>query len=170
MLVCFFTFLFYLSIGNIVYTNTIPKIGFLHMDSLPPVTPILRNTAQDILEDQEAVIWQIIEFAFENPGDTSDSSENELISFRKIQAQFDANIEGMASAFSDKLQDVINQYYPNDSINVNIDAEPNDDDDTIYTLKIIVSKDDGSLRLSLNPITIEKSAQSISIDYSRINR
>jgi hypothetical protein len=138
------------------------------MLELPPVTPILENTSNDLLEEQEAVLWQIVRFALENPGETSELFENELISFRKLQATFGNDREGLAAAFQQAIQIVITQYYPNDSISVSVETE--DRSELSYALQIAITNPQGDSLLTIDPVVVNEEGDSIDINYSRINR
>jgi hypothetical protein len=138
------------------------------MPELPPVTPILNNTSKDLLEDVESVLWHLVRFSLENPGETSTLFETELVSFRKIEAQHENDREGTAEAYAEALRNAVAQYYPNEGIGVNIETE--DRDDISYAVQILITDASGEPLLTFNPVIVNLEGDSIDIDFAQINR
>lgn len=64
----------------------------------------------------------LIRHSLNNPGDTSSYLEDEIISFRKLEARYGYDKNQLAVQFALKLNEAINRYYPKDGIIVSIDT------------------------------------------------
>lgn len=129
-----------------------------------PVIPTLGLGTQDLLNNREAMVWHIVLFTLINPGNTSDIMESQLVSFRKIEAEYEHNPDTIASEYAKGIQGIIFKYYPNDGIVVNILA--NNLEDVNYGLSIEIIDGQGNNLLNLDSVTVR--GDSIEVNYGTI--
>lgn len=121
----------------------------LHME---PVIPTLHSGTSELLEDKQDIIAYIVRFALTNPGRTSSYVENDLVSFRKLEAKYGTDRSALASAFSSRLNTVINNYYPDQGLSIEVSAS--EASTTKYKLTISISDDDGQLILDKGIVSV----------------
>lgn len=113
--------------------------------------PSLHNGPVDILTNKQKQLWSIIAFVFNNPGNISNVMESEMVSFRKLDAEFGLNRDQMASEFEKSLGEIIDRVFPDGNISVSVVAEPVDE--VRYTLRIAISE--GTEVILATPIDID---------------
>ena len=69
--------------------------------------PTLHSGTRQILESTEDKVAYIIRHSLMNPGFTSDMIEDDLISFRKIEATYDNRIAEIVRSYKQKLESVL---------------------------------------------------------------
>jgi len=106
------------------------------------VIPTLHPSSSELLTDKQDIIAYIVRWSLTNPGHTSSFVEDELVSFRKLEAEYGSDKEALAKRFTSKLNGVINNYYPDQKMSVEVTAT--DIDDIKYKLSISVTDSDGS--------------------------
>lgn len=80
---------------------------------MPTVIPTLSiGPIQQLTSDQDKIAY-IIKFALYNPGATSSMFEEELVSFRKLEAKYGEDGARLAQELGQKLSDVIFRYFGN---------------------------------------------------------
>lgn len=104
-----------------------------------PCIPTLHNGAMTILRKPQDVIAYLIRFVLLSPGFTSDHIEDELVSFRTLEAEFGLDKQELANRLELKLKNVISHFYPNDGIAVTVESYDIEDEPNKYGLKIDVT-------------------------------
>ena len=118
-----------------------PKIPTLHSG---PVT-VISNTAD--------IVAYLIRHSLKNPGFTSSFIENDLVSFRKLEAEHVDKID-LVATYQQQLQTIILRNLPNESLNVMVNWE--DVDGFNYKLAIDVTDSTGATILVSGKVTISK--------------
>jgi len=113
--------------------------------------PSLHNGPTDILTDTQKKLWSIIAFVFNNPGAISNVMEEEVVSFRKLNAEFGSNRESLAVELQQSLETIVRRVFPDEGFLVSVFAEPIDE--VKYTLIINISQ--GTSVILSSPIPIE---------------
>lgn len=119
---------------------------------MEPVIPTLHSGTSELLEDKQDIIAYIVRFALTNPGRTSSYVENDLVSFRKLEAKYGTDRSALAAAFSSRLNTVINNYYPDQGLSIEISAS--EVSTTKYKLTISISDSDGQLILDRGIVSV----------------
>lgn len=114
------------------------------------VIPSLHNGPTDILTDMQKKLWSVIAFSFNNPGSISNVIEPELISFRKINAEYGNNRDQLAAEYERQLSTVLRNIFPNDNLVVNVAVDIIDE----VNFKLNINISSGATVLLLAPIPI----------------
>lgn len=101
------------------------------------VIPTLHSGPTQVLKNKDDIVAYIIRHSLMNPGFTSSFIEGRLISFRKLEAEYETDREGLAEAYSSKLKIAFQNLFPDDNISVTVDTY--DIDDAKYGLTINVT-------------------------------
>lgn len=117
-----------------------------------PCIPLLSNGPITILKKKTDIAAYLIEFMFNNPGETSDQIEDELISFRKLNAMYGNDQKLLAAAVGDQLQAILSKYYPDSGIVVSCDSH--DIDASWYGLIINIMDNNGESILLTKNISV----------------
>lgn len=112
-----------------------------------PAIMTLHNRSAQVLTRIGDQMAYAIRFFFANPGSTSSVNEEEMTSFRKLNAHYGNDPDRMANAVQGLLQDVAKRYNPNASVLVRVDKKMKFDSDKVlqgtYGLEILVSDQNG---------------------------
>ena len=121
-------------------------------DNLPSVIPVLSKGTEDLIESKQGKLWHIVSHSLRNPGFTSDINEEDMISFRALEAAFGQDSNMLAGQYADALNRVIARHYPNDSINAFVEID--DVKENTFTLQIGITDAEGNQLLTTKPITV----------------
>ncbi len=123
--------------------------------------PTLAAGPVEVLESTSDIVAYIIRHSLKNPGFTSSFIEDELVSFRKLEAEHQ-NRDNLVRAYEQKLQDVIARNLPNDSVSVAVEWE--DVDGFHYRLSIEVTDASGQNVLMVGKVTVAENDINIEFD------
>ena len=123
--------------------------------------PTLHNGPVQFAETPQDIVAYLIRHSLKNPGFTSSIIEDQLVSFRKLEAKF-VNRDDLIEAYMTKLQEVIDKNLPGAGVNVSIDWESKEGTND-YTLIITVTANDMVI-LSYNKILVTKNDIIINFD------
>ena len=137
-----------------------------------PVVPSLHALSDPLLRTPANVAIYLIQFMFANPGRTSSINEGEMMSWRRLSAEFGAKrIPEMAGHISKMLSTSLNHYFPDGQYTVtcNIDEEAGTGDDGThlgnYAITINITDADGTPIISSSKWRAALNGN----DYSMIN-
>ena len=117
---------------------------------------------KDVLTSKQDIIWYLIAFSLQNPGETSSIMEDELLSFRKLNALYGRDASSFAAIYERELTNAILRYFPNDNIRVIVEVEFSKTD---ASYKLILSViDDNNFVLNKGPVTVN--GDDITIDFA----
>ena len=105
------------------------------------VTPTLSSTS-GYLEDVRDQIANLLRFMIMNPGRTSSLWEEDLISFRKLAAEYQGDRSTLIDQTRFKLTNSFKRMFPDYNIEVSLstaDYDPKIGDDGRYTLSISIT-------------------------------
>lgn len=78
-----------------------------------PIIPTFHNAAHGSLSAPQDIALYLIRWLFANPGDTSSAFEHEMISFRKLEAEYGKTPDELARMVGQQLTDAMEAYFPN---------------------------------------------------------
>lgn len=110
-----------------------------------PSIPTLTLGPSQILTNPQDIILYILRSVFLNPGDTSSMIENEIISFRKLEATYGKNGHELATKLSSELNTVFGRYFSGTGIVADVTYTSLGDGK--YALGIEVRDEFGNLKL-----------------------
>ncbi len=116
-----------------------------------PVIPTLSKGTEDILSSPEAVLWYLLDFSLRSPGQISEAYEQDLVSFRELEAQYGNDAETLAQRYAEALNGVVAKYYPNGDYTAETEIE--EIDENKFTLKVGFFTSNGVPVLSYTPLT-----------------
>ncbi len=131
-----------------------------------PVIPLLSKGPEDLVESKQGILWHIVSFSLLNPGFTSDINEEEMISFRVLEAEYGADSEALRIQYADALTEVANRHFPNDGITAIV--EVGDVAENTFTLKVGFVDANQELLLSTKPITV--TPDNVDLDLNKVAR
>ena len=112
-----------------------------------PAIMTLHNRSAQVLTRIGDQMAYAIRFFFANPGSTSSVNEEEMASFRKLNAHHGNDPDIMASAVQQKLQEIARRYDARAAVLVRVDKKMKFDADRVlqgtYGLEILVSDQNG---------------------------
>lgn len=108
-----------------------------------PVIPTLQNGV-GIIKKKENILAYLLRHTTACPGSTSATYEDELLSLRKLTAQYGHEPDQLAGTFAVYLKQIIQRFYDDASVTVECNAVL--ESATTYTLnvKVLVILPDGS--------------------------
>lgn len=128
------------------------------------VIPILSKGTEDLIESKEGKLWHILTHSLRNPGFTSDIAEDEMISFRELEARFGNTPDILKEHYRQALGTVVKRHYPDDNIDVYVEIA--DLAENTYTLQVGFIDGQGNPLLTTRPITITE--EGIDIDLNKV--
>lgn len=84
--------------------------------------PVL-STSIGYLTERNEIGAALVQYLLLSPGWTSDSHEEELVSFRTIASEVGDNPQAICSLLQEKVTKILNRYFPNDVIEANFTTE-----------------------------------------------
>lgn len=116
-------------------------------DTPIPVIPTLHNNSVPVIKDVSRQMAYIVRWYFANPGRTSSNNEDELISFRKLNAIYGKDPLTMCNQTQQALQRICSRYVNNVNVEVTFDMQDKKDRDGIlqgtYTMTIRIADASG---------------------------
>jgi hypothetical protein len=90
------------------------------LDKNTPVVPSLQAFSDPLLRTPENVAIYLIQFMFANPGRTSSVNEGEMLSWRRLAAEYGGtHFSQMANQMSTMLTAALSHYFPNGDYTAN---------------------------------------------------
>jgi len=129
-----------------------------------PCCPILDNTATDVLTSKEAIVWQLLQFMFRNPGDVSNVFPGQLLSFATLAAKYGNDPAEIALQLEHSLALAILDYWSGDGIRIEVSYTPHNE--TGYKLLISIRNTDDTPILHASSVI--EDGNSIGINYALI--
>lgn len=77
-----------------------------------PVVPTYHNATHGMLKSPTDVALYLIRWTFANPGETSSQHEDEMVSFRQLEALYGKTPEDLTRELQIRLQAAIDHYFP----------------------------------------------------------
>lgn len=127
-----------------------------------PKIPTLHSGPVGIVDTPADIVAYLIRHSLKNPGFTSSLIEGDLLSFRKLEAEY-PNRDDLVQYYSDKLEVIINKNLPGGNYTVEITTEdkPNSND---YSMSIAVLDGDGLHIIKQGKIVVQKDDIIINFD------
>ena len=124
--------------------------------------PTLHSGPVSVISNPADIVAYLIRHSLKNPGFTSSFIENDLISFRKLEAEYTDKLN-LIAIYQQQLQSVILRNLPTEALNVNVDWE--DVDGFNYKLSIDVSDQTGTTILVSGKVVITKDNINITFNH-----
>lgn len=128
-----------------------------------PKIPTLHLGPTQIIQDKKDIAAYIVRHALNNPGGTSSFVEHELVSFRKLEAEFGENGQLLAKELEGKLNAILYKYFGDDSFMTEVEYEQYDSSSK-YKLAINITDASGVPLISNTSISLNN--RKISINYT----
>lgn len=109
-----------------------------------PIIPTLHNGV-GIITKQEDIVAYLLRHVTACPGSTSPDFENELLSLRKLTAQYGNDPDVLSGVFQDRLQTVIQRYVDNGTVTVECSAEAIVNSTYTLNIKVMIVYSDGTM-------------------------
>lgn len=94
------------------------------LDKKTPVVPSLHAFSDPMLRTPANVAVYLIQFMFANPGSTSSFNEGEMMSWRKLVANYgNSQLNEMATQIATMLTTSLSHYFPNGDYRASCDIE-----------------------------------------------
>jgi len=106
------------------------------------VVPTFHNATHGILKSPTDVALYLIRWPFANPGATSSQLEDEMISFRELEAVYGKSPDDLCREISNRLKVAMDHYFP-EQYNVNATYEEETDGSGKYSISIDISDNNG---------------------------
>lgn len=102
-----------------------------------------------------------------NPGGTSPEMEHEMVSFRKLNAEFGADGEMLASQFASAIKSILAKYFPDGTLACEVTYTQTDA--TTYKLAINVTDNVGNPVLYQNNVLVKVGSGQFNVQFDLAN-
>lgn len=132
-----------------------------------PVIPTLHNNSVPVIKDVSRQMAYIVRWYFANPGRTSSNNEEELISFRKLNAIYGKDPLTMCNQTQTALQRICSKFVQNVNVEVTYEMKNGRDRDGVlqgnYTMTIRILDATGMPLIEDANIAITENGEKINV-------
>ena len=144
-----------------------------------PVIPALHDISNPVLTKLSDQLAYIVRWYFANPGGTSSSNEDELISFRKLNSKYGRNPNDMCGVVADALEKICKRYTEDVKVECSYQEDYHRDPDEIdprtgqgvlqgtYKMEIAITDTNGQPLIPHSTVRILKNGDAIDLKFKQ---
>lgn len=102
--------------------------------------PTFNISGTSVARTPAQIVTALLNFVFSNPGNISEHTGSQMVSFNNLMAKYKENSDQLCSIFQDKLKETLLNYFENGTygVEVSYNIESDEDEDPIYRMSISV--------------------------------